>query len=51
MRKSNIINEIIEMQSKNPEVFIQVAKKEDLEKLSKAELTIVYNVTFVACNY
>ena len=42
-----MINEIIKMQS-NCKSFVKVAKKENLLKLTKSELTLVYNVTFVA---
>lgn len=45
MDRIEMINEIIRLQTEKSKVFIEVAKREDLEKLSELDLNMIYAIT------
>lgn len=44
-RRSQIIKEIIKLQSEKLNVFVRVAKESDLIELSDGDLMMVYNIS------
>ena len=46
MNKNDLILSILKMQEENKEKFFEVANKEDLQKLSRSDLILVYNATY-----
>lgn len=44
-RRSQIIKEIIKLQSEKTNVFVRVAKESDLIELSDGDLMMVYNIS------
>lgn len=45
MKKNEIIEKIIEIQNQKKECFVEVARLEDLQKLTKNDLIVVYNAS------
>jgi len=48
MKKSEIINRIIELQKSKPEIFVKIAEENELKKLTISELNMIYNVSYLA---
>lgn len=47
MNRKEIIEKIINLQKNKPSVFVKVAKRSDLEKLTLSELNLIYNISYL----
>lgn len=48
MKRVELIKEIIKLQKSKPNIFIEVAKESDLERMTIGELNMIYNASYLA---